>query len=345
MAAQHRPVASIKTFTIGFTEPSFDESAYGRQMATAIGSAHHEKQLDLDTARDLLPSVLRRLDEPLGDASILPTFLLSEFTRQHVTVALSGDGGDELFAGYDPFKALGPARLYTAAMPQALHKGIRRLADLLPISTANMSLDFKLRRTLAGLSYPASGWNPVWMAPLEPRAVAELLNSPARFEDLYEDAIALWDGSPGKDHVDRTLEFFTNFYLQDDILTKVDRAAMMVSLETRAIFLDNDLVAFCQRLPNRFKLRNGERKYILRKAMARHLPPEVLARGKKGFGIPLAKWLRSMPAGQTSISDINGAMVERWWDEHRRGRADHRLALFTSLSLQYSLSGRATSIQ
>jgi asparagine synthase (glutamine-hydrolysing) len=289
--------------------------------------------------------VLCRLDEPLGDASILPTYLLSEFTRQHVTVALSGDGGDELFAGYDPFKALGPARLYAAAMPQALHKGIRRLADLLPISMDNMSLDFKLRRTLAGLSYPASGWNPVWMAPLEPRAVAELLDSPVRFEELYDEAIALWDGSPAKDYVDRTLEFFTNFYLQDDILTKVDRAAMMVSLETRAIFLDNDLVAFCQRLPNRFKFRNGERKYILRKAMARHLPPEILSRKKKGFGIPLAKWLRSMPPGRTPVSGVKDAVVERWWDEHRGARADHRLALFTSLSLQHSDPGRAANIQ
>jgi asparagine synthase (glutamine-hydrolysing) len=337
MAAQYHPAGSIKTFTIGFTEPTFDESPFARQMAATVGSAHQEKHLDLDTTRDLLPSVLRRLDEPIGDASILPTYLLSEFTRQHVTVALSGDGGDELFAGYDPFKALGPARLYAAAMPRALHKGMRRLAELLPISMRNMSLDFKLRRTLAGLSYPASGWNPIWMAPLEPRDVAELLNSPVQFEELYEEAIALWDGSQGKDHVDRTLEFFTKFYLQDDILMKVDRAAMMVSLESRAVFLDNDLVAFCRRLPNRFKFRNGERKYILKKAMARHLPPAILARKKKGFGVPLAKWLRSMPSGATWMNGVNGALVERWWDEHRRARADHRLALFTSLSLQHAL--------
>jgi asparagine synthase (glutamine-hydrolysing) len=336
MGAQHRPAGSIKSFTIGFTEPSFDESRYARHMAAAVGSAHQEQLLDLDIARGLLPSVLRRLDEPLADSSILPTYLLSHFTRQQVTVALSGDGGDELFAGYDPFTALASARVYSAAVPRALHKGLRRLVELLPISTRNMSLDFKLRRALAGLSYPAAGWNPVWMAPLEPQHIAELLNSSARFEELYQEAIALWDGSQGKDDVDRTLEFFTIFYLQDDILMKVDRAAMMVSLESRAVFLDNDLVAFCQRLPNRFKIRNGERKYILKKMLARHLPPEILSRRKKGFGIPLAKWLRSMPSMQQAvIAGMNSAVIQRWWDEHRLARADHRFALFTNLSLQY----------
>ena len=253
MAALHRSAASIKTFTIGFTEPSFDESNYARQLASIIGSEHHEKMLDLDLARELIPTVLGRLDEPLGDASLLPTYLLSEFTREQVTVALSGDGGDELFGGYDPFKALWPARLYSRLVPRGMHRGIRRLAELLPISARNMSFDFKLRRALAGLSYPASAWNPVWMAPLEPLNLGELLESPTSFDELYEEAIALWDAGHGKDHIDRTLEFFTNLYLPNNILAKVDRAAMMVSLETRAIFLDNDLVDFCRRLPTNSK--------------------------------------------------------------------------------------------
>jgi asparagine synthase (glutamine-hydrolysing) len=346
LAAQHRPANSIKTFTIGFTEPSFDESAYAKQVADAIGSRHQEKRLDVELARDLMPTILRRLDEPLGDASILPTYLLCEFTRQHVTVALSGDGGDELLAGYDPFKALAPARLYAAAIPRALHRGMRRLADLLPISTRNMGIDFKLRRALTGLSYPAAGWNPVWMAPIEPHQISELLDTAVSFEELYEEAIALWEQSGSKDYVDRTLEFFTNFYLQDDILTKVDRAGMMVSLESRAIFLDNDLVAFCRRLPNRFKFRNGQRKYLLKKVMARHLPPAILARRKKGFGIPLAGWLRSFhPDASAHVEGVNGPVVERWWQEHRSARADHRLALFTSLSLQYSVLAAASGPQ
>jgi asparagine synthase (glutamine-hydrolysing) len=338
MAAQHQPAAGINTFTIGFQEPSFDETTYARQVANHIGSAHHEKQLDFALARELVPDVLSRLDEPIGDPSILPTYLLSRFTRQHVTVALSGDGGDELFGGYDPFSALLPARLYSRLVPRGLHKGVRRLSELLPISKGNMSMDFRLRRALAGLSYPSSGWNPVWMAPLEPTSVAELLDTPARFEDLYEESIKLWEASRGKSDIDRTLEFFTNIYLPNNILTKVDRASMMVSLETRAIFLDNDLVEFCRRLPNRFKIRNGERKYILKRALARHLPPHILGRRKKGFGIPLAKWLRSMPS-QTrprGLGGVNQLVLERWWGEHRSGLADHRLALWTSMSLEHS---------
>jgi asparagine synthase (glutamine-hydrolysing) len=340
MAAQHRPPESIKTFTIGFKEPSFDESAYARRVADVFRTAHQEKQLNLELAEVLLPSVLGRLDEPLSDASILPTYLLSEFTRQQVTVALSGDGGDELFAGYDPFKALGLARLYAAAVPKGLHAGVRHLAELLPISTHNMGFDYKLRRALAGLSYPPSAWNPIWMAPLEPRQMSELLEGTVRFEEVYEESITLWEASTGKDYVDRTLEFFTNLYLQNNILTKVDRAGMMVSLESRAIFLDNDLVDFCRRLPNRFKFRNGERKYILKKAMARHLPKDILSRRKKGFGIPLTRWLRTMASDAAlPISGVDTGVIERWWDDHRKARADHRLALFTSLSLQHTIRG------
>jgi asparagine synthase (glutamine-hydrolysing) len=290
----------------------------------------------------LIPQVLPRLDEPLADPSIIPTFLLSRFTRQHVTVALSGDGGDELFAGYDPFKALGPARLYQYLVPRGLHRGLRRLTDLMPISTRNMSLDFKLRRILTGLSYPPEVWNPVWMAPMEPADMEELFEEPLRAEDLYDEAISLWNG--GGSLGDRTLEFYTNHYLQDDILMKVDRAAMMVSLESRAVFLDNDLVEFCRRLPYRYKYRNGTRKYLLRKALAPLLPRDVLARRKKGFGIPIAKWLRVMPEFRRTAGCPDfmcPAAIERRWAEHRGGRADHRLALWSWVALHQTLDGRA----
>src|SRR5262249_46310719 len=156
-------------------------------------------------------------------------------------------------------------------------------ADLLPLSHRNMSLDFKIRRTLAGLSYQRALWNPVWMAPVEPDLMPELFHEPLTADELYSEAIALWDADPDLDVVDRTLAFFTNFYLPEDILAKVDRAAMMNSLESRAVFLDNDLVEFCERLPNAFKLRNGQRKYLLKKAMDGILPASILKRSKKGF--------------------------------------------------------------
>src|SRR3984957_1803866 len=164
-ACQVLPANQISAFTIGFTEPSYDESPHARSLAAELGVRYFEEILDLEAARGLLPDVLRRLDEPLGDASILPTYLLSRFARRSVTVALSGDGGDELFAGYDPFKALPPASIYARLVPRSLHRGLRKLTELLPRSTRNMSLDFKLRRSLSGLSWPPEYWNPVWLAP------------------------------------------------------------------------------------------------------------------------------------------------------------------------------------
>ena len=340
--ATNQSGSSLATFTIGFTEPSFDESPFARAVADHIGSRHHERRLDMAYARDLIPSVLAALDEPLGDASILPTSMLSAFAREKVTVALSGDGGDELFAGYDPFLALGPAAAYSRLMPAWGHKGLRRLADLMPISQANMGLDFKVRRSLMGLSYPESVRLPVWMAPLEPRDLAELFETPVRVEEVYDEAIALWDHGSGRNTIDRALEFFTTFYLQNDILMKVDRASMMHSLETRAVFLDNDLVDFCRRLPNRFKLRNGDRKYLLKKVARRLLPKAIVDRKKKGFGIPLASWLRKIP-GEPPLAPITGIKsdwAQRAFEDHRAGRTDRRLFLWTWLSLQGAAGGR-----
>jgi asparagine synthase (glutamine-hydrolysing) len=198
-----------------------------------------------------------------------------------------------------------------------------------------MSFDFKIRRSLTGLSYPASLWNPVWLGPVEPAHLHHIFEEPFPVSELLGDAIALWERDSNLDYVDRTIEFYTNFYLPGDILTKVDRAAMMCSLESRAVFLDNDLTEFCRRLPNRFKYRNGQRKYLLKKAIAGLVPATLLKRSKKGFGIPLAKWLRELPAPTTGPMDgIRRRVVERCWSDHRSGLADHRLFLWSWLSLQ-----------
>ncbi|MCR9219914.1 MAG: asparagine synthase (glutamine-hydrolyzing) [Alphaproteobacteria bacterium] len=338
-AATRAPAKTLRSFTIGFQEPSYDESVYAAQVAEHVGSHHAQRVLTLDQARDLIPSVLGRLDEPLGDASIVPTYMLSAFTREHVTVALSGDGGDEMFAGYDPFLALKPAALYSRFVPKPLHRVFQHLAEMLPKSSRNMSLDFKLRRTLGGLSYPESAWAPAWMAPLDPRDAADLFEEPLRPEDLYSEAMELWETGPAKGRVDRLLQFFTQLYLQDDILTKSDRASMMVSLESRAVFLDNDLVEFCQRLPHRFKLRDGQRKYLLKKALEPLLPHDIVHRRKKGFGIPLADWMREAPA-RPPMEPTPGVCVpwaEKAWAAHRAGRSDHRLFMWTWWSVQTAL--------
>jgi asparagine synthase (glutamine-hydrolysing) len=338
MAAAKASAAPIETFTIGFEEPSFDESSHARLVAEYFHTHHHERVLDKSAGFSLIPEVLGRLSEPLGDASIIPTYMVSAFTRQHVTVALSGDGGDELFGGYDPFKALAPAGLYRRFVPGAVHRGMRALAERLPVSTANMALDFRIKRVLRGLSYTPALWNPVWMSPLAPDEIAAMFEHPLAPEELYSEAIAAWNRPGAGDTIDRTLEFFTKFYLPADILTKSDRAAMMVSLEARAIFLDNDLVAFCEKLPNRFKFRNGRGKYLLRKALEGQIPDSILNRPKKGFGVPLTKWLRDLPEeGLHAIPGMRHNEIDRLWQEHREGKADHRLFLWSLLSMSKTI--------
>lgn len=326
----------LETFTIGFNERSFDESGHASRVAKIFESLHHEQKLDLMQARDIIPALLDKVGEPLGDASLLPTYLLCEFARRKVTVALSGDGADELFAGYDPFHALRAASIYNSSVPNVLHNIIRGVAGRLPVSTRNMSLDFKLKRTLTGLSYGPELWNPTWLGPLAPPEIARLFGEEVHTEELYEEALALWNASPGLGLVEKTLEFYTQFYLQDGILTKVDRAAMMNSLETRAIFLDNDLVDFSARLPTAFKYRNGVGKYLLKKVLARKVPADLVSRPKKGFGIPLAAWLREIPQRipLEKIAGIDLAEVADLWQQHRNRRSNHAIALWVWLGLQ-----------
>jgi asparagine synthase (glutamine-hydrolysing) len=328
----------VHTYTIGFREPSFDESAYARAVATRFGTRHHEETLSIERARELVPQVLGRLDEPFGDPSIVPTFQLCEFARRGIKVALGGDGGDELFAGYDTFKALGVARWLHALVPARVRGGIRRLAEWLPVSDANMSLDFRIKRGLRGASYPPSQWNPAWLGPLEPREISQLLDEPVAGEELYEEAIQAWESTSATNAVDKTLEFYTRFYLQDDILAKADRASMMVSLEVRSPFLDQDLADFASRIPHEYKYRHGQTKYLLKAALRGVLPDEVLDRKKKGFGIPLTRWLRTWDdAGFARAGALigNPAWTAAALAQHQAGKRDNRLALWCLLALEH----------
>ena len=344
-AAQQRPAAELSTFTVGFDEPSYDESGPAERVARFFGTNHHATRLGLESAYELIDEVASRLDEPLADPSLLPTYLLCRFARQSVTVALSGDGGDELFAGYDPFIAVGPASIYAKLVPPAVHAMLNAGAQRLPHSSTYMSWDFRLRRALTGLSYPSRLWNPVWMAPIEPQAMHTFFAEPVPAEELYEEAIQVWDSSTQPDVLSRSLEFFTRIYLQNDILTKVDRAAMMVSLESRAIFLDNDLVDFCQRLPNSWKLRRGTRKYLLKRAIAGLVPAEVTTRSKKGFGIPVTAWLRHLPFCEASAAGVGLKIdaVRHSWAQHQGRARDERLLLWTWVCLQKWLDSPCVS--
>lgn len=326
----------VKSFSIGFQEKSFDESQYARSMAEFLNTDHHERILDLSTAPRLLEDVLNQLDEPMGDGSLLPTYLLCQFASEKVTVALSGDAGDEIFAGYDPFRALKPAGLYESFMPGFGHKIAKSLVDLLPKSQKNMSLDFKLRRVLMGLDYGAEVWNPVWMAPLSLNDIRDLFHEPCDVGEIYAEAIALWDEADDKNYIDKTQEFFTNIYLPDNILTKVDRAAMMNGLEARSIFLDNDLVDFARHLPAHYKFDGTTTKKVLKTALARMVPQHILDRPKKGFGIPMRRWLEDIEVKPNRLSSFDAGAEANLMKAHRTGAKDHRFFMWNSLVLQNS---------
>jgi len=340
-ATRYRPKETLQTFSMGFDVPGFDEVATAQEVARSLGVSNTSDRLTFEQAQALAPTILAHLDQPTGDASILPTAALSGLARQYVKVALSGDGADELFAGYDPFRALQPAGLYRASVPPPVHNLISRLIDRLPASSRYMSMDFKLKRTLRGLSYPPDLWNPVWLAPAEPALMRELIATAPAPEQLYEEAIALWETSESGSTFDRALEFYANFYLQDGVLEKVDRASMMHSLEVRSVFLDNDIVDFSTHLPAEFKLRNGRGKYLLKRALRGIVPDPVLRRRKQGFAPPLTDWLRRLPEqpGQP-LADLDPAVVRRLWREHQTGAADHRMLLWSLLSLQSYTPGR-----
>lgn len=327
----------VKSFCIGFHETSFDESAHARHMAQELGCDHREDILDMFAAKKLMDEILGRLDEPLADASILPTYLLCQFARKNVTVALSGDGGDELFAGYDTFKALRPAALYANFVPKLAHKAMRTLAELLPKSTANMSMDFKIRQALKGLEYGPELWNPVWIAPLEVSDLEDLFHEPVDIEELYSEVLAQWHRSDDLSLIDRTLEFYSNFYLPDCVLTKVDRASMLNGLETRSVFLDNDLVDFTRSLPASYKFDGKTRKLVLKKALRGMVPDEVLNRPKKGFGIPLMAWLKDMDISTKKADTfaLDKIEISSRIRNHQSGQKDYRQFLWALSVLQH----------
>jgi asparagine synthase (glutamine-hydrolysing) len=340
-AAETRTPSTLDTFSIGFRETSFDESPWAEEMALRVGSTHHVEICDLDAAQSGLAGLLSGLDEPQGDPSILPTHLLCAFARKHVTVALSGDGGDELFAGYDPFRVLQRAALYDRYVPEPLHAAVKTVAAALPVSDANMSFDFVLNRGLRGLKHPQSQWNPRWLGALSPEDISDLFNEPVAAEALYSEAIAAWDACPSPNIVDKTLDFYTRFYLPDGILTKTDRASMAVGLEVRSPFLANSVTDFAQRLPWQVKLKGRTTKWILKRALQDLLPGDILHRKKKGFGIPLSRWLRRMPPPTQAIPYADATWLKGRWLDHRSGRRDDRAALWCWIALSQGLRAPA----
>jgi asparagine synthase (glutamine-hydrolysing) len=334
---------NVRTFSIGFEDPSFDESPHSRAVAQALGTEHHERTFSAQTVLDLLPEVVGWLDEPFGDASVLPTHLLSRFAREQVTVVLGGDGADELLAGYPTFRAERAARLF-GRLPASARKLAGAAVGRLPVDHRNFSLDFQLKQFLRGAGEPLPLAHQRWLGSFSGPEIASLLIEPPAVDVEAEHLARARRIGTGLDPLTRSLLLYQDTYLPEDILFKVDRASMACSLEVRAPFLDAGLVDFMESLPASFKYGRGVTKRLLKRAAAGRLPSSILKRPKKGFGIPVARWLRG-PLGDL-LDDALGPdrlrrqglfraeEVARRVAEHRAGVRDHRKPLWTLLVFQ-----------
>jgi asparagine synthase (glutamine-hydrolysing) len=346
LVAKRHPGRPIRTFSVGFEDKSFDESTYARHVAQLFGTEHHEAILKPEAMLEILPRVMEHLDEPFADASVIPTYLLSGFARQFVTVVLGGDGGDELFFGYPTFQAERVAR-WLEWLPAGVFRALRRgVADRLPVSMDNFSTDFKVKRFLMGMEHPSNIRHPMWLSSFDFHGLRAILPTFDReaADSLFQEWEELPSGWSRPERWDAIGYGYLRCYLQDCVLSKVDRASMAHGLEVRAPFLDTEVVEMVYGLPWTLKLRRWTTKHLLKRTMAGLLPAEIVHRPKKGFGIPVAKWLRGplrslatdllAPDRLRRAGIFRPEEVQRLLDEHLRGRVDHRKPLWTLLAFE-----------
>jgi asparagine synthase (glutamine-hydrolysing) len=340
----------VRSFSIGFTDLDFDESRYAAAVARHLGTDHAELMVAAGDALAVVPQLPEMYDEPFADSSQIPTHLVSKLTRDHVTVALSGDGGDELFAGYNRYQLAEGLWQKLGGLPMASRRALSSLLNLVPIKAVDR---------LAALA-------PKGMLPPQPadklRKLADVLtldrdqiylrlvsqcDDPARLAPTAAEH-PLPDFGAGMaptaaSFLDRMQLADTLTYLPDDILQKVDRASMAVALEARPPILDHRVVEFAWRLPRRFKIRDGETKWLLRRVAERYVPRQLLDRPKMGFGIPLADWLRGpLRDWAEDLLDpkrLGGGLIDpqparALWTEHLSGGRNRAYALWTVLMFE-----------
>jgi asparagine synthase (glutamine-hydrolysing) len=330
----------VKTFSIGFEEESHNEAPHAALVARDIGTEHTELIVRPD-ADLLVDAVITGFDEPFGDPSSLPTFLVSQMAREHVTVALSGDGGDELFGGYTRYTEL----LTRLELPRVARAAVARLAEHLPQRARGRNRILDLSRTLHG-RYTATV-----AAPPSAREGGMLAPSlAAQMPPMNALLAAAFAPMAGRDLLAQMTAVDLVTYLPSDILTKVDRMSMAVSLEARVPLLDHHLVEFAAALPSGLKVRDGVGKWILRRAITGLVPPRVLEHPKRGFGVPLERWFReelryrltALQAPDARIRPfVDRAAVQRLIDEHCDGRRDHNHLLWRLLVLEVWLGALA----
>jgi asparagine synthase (glutamine-hydrolysing) len=336
---QHRSNRPIRTFTIGFKEAGFNESLHAEAIASHLGTEHQMLILHADDALGRVSELPQIYDEPLADPSQLPTTLLAEFTRQHVTVSLSGDGGDELFFGYKRY--FNSQRLWSHY--RHIPKGLRQLAagaldKLLPILPGHARRLGRIAGTLSGTSAAELHWVFAGLWPNGANPAAESLTLPT---DPCRDC---WAEAEIPGSAERMMYFDQVCYLPDDLMVKTDRASMSVALEVRMPFLDPAIVDFAWRLPHSLKQRGSSGKLLLRELLARYVPRALFEREKQGFAVPLDAWLRGpLRAWANDLlaeerlreeGHLDARLVRATWQMHLSGRRDHAHALWAVLSLQ-----------
>ncbi|MFQ5709115.1 MAG: asparagine synthase (glutamine-hydrolyzing) [bacterium] len=334
----------VKTFSIGFEESSYNETNYARTIANLFQTEHHEFTIQ-PNALELTEKLIAHLDEPFGDFSIFPTYLVSKMARDYVTVVLSGDGGDELFAGYDTYIANKVAHSYQR-LPAFVRTGlINPIVDKLPPTSKKKGLINRTRRFVEGMRLPEELQHTRWMIFLQEAEKANLysrdmqtsLNGKRAYDFILENFQAI----QSSDVVNRQLYVDIKSYLVDDILVKVDRMSMAVSLEARVPFLDHRFVEFCATIPSRLKLQGKQTKYILKKSMEKILPYDILHRGKEGFSIPIKNWLKTdlkplmmdvlHPQRIKRDGFFNSDFVENLVSEHLTGVENHSHRLWAMM--------------
>ena len=340
--------SAVNTFSMGFADGSYNELPYARTVASRFKTTHREGTVEPDL-RELFDQLIVHLDEPFADVSLFPTYMVSKMARQHVTVALSGDGGDEIFGGYDTYAADQLARRLATVVPKGAVSMLAGLVGLLPASERKKGLLNKVKRFVQGIAdEPEDIAHYRWMAFL-PVAAKQALYTPELQTSLFQSdvyrPIRESLGSAGTDDLlHRQLYADLCVYLADDILVKVDRMSMATSLETRAPFLDVNLMELAYSIPSELKIRNGERKYILKQALRDVLPTGILRRPKEGFSIPMKNWLRGdlAPIMRDLLAPerigqrgwFSPVAVTRLIDSHLSGRDNHAHVLFSLMVLE-----------
>ena len=328
-------MGQVQTFSIGFDDPTYNELDWARKVAEHIGVIHRDEIIRPDVV-SLFDKLMHFMDDPIGDFSIFPTYLISQLARKHVKVALSGDGGDELFAGYETYLAQDKARIYQRLPAWLRGNIIAPFINSLRPGNKKKGLLNKAKRFVEGTSFPESLSHTRWRIFVSDMLRQELFTQDALAEMTRPSAAhinSLFEEAGDRDSLDRSLYVDVRSYLCDNILTKVDRMSMAVSLETRVPYLDKDLVELAFRVPSKFKLEGNETKAILKRVAARLVPKECVYRPKEGFSIPIKHWLNSefkpLLEGYLNEKDIqqdglfNWETVKRLKKEHHQGTANH----------------------